>query len=240
MTNHQATLPKPISFTWFIALCVWLSILSCENNPFSKSIKEGVISYDITYPEISEDNVMLDLMPKKMETAFKDNSFRSDIIAGMGLFKTSIIWEMENETLTQSVKMLSKKYASELKIEDIEMLNPSLANISIEYTDKTKEIAGLECKEAIIHKEGMPSFSIYYTEKIKINSPNKGTPFKEIPGVLMEYDMINYNTHMHFVANKVEESIIQKDDLKLEDDYSIVSVNELQREIQSIFDKVND
>ena len=63
-------------------------------------LKKGVITYKIEYPGISEDNVMFDLMPRRMEMSFKDDNYRTDIIAGMGLFKTSIISEADNNQLT--------------------------------------------------------------------------------------------------------------------------------------------
>jgi GLPGLI family protein len=181
---------------------------------------------------------MLDLMPKKMEMTFKDNNFRTDIIAGMGLFKTSIISENDKHQLTHTVKMLNKKYASILKSHDIEMMNPDLKNIEIKETGNSKTIAGFKCKEAIVIKDGKESFKIYYTEKISIEDPNKATPFKGIPGVLMEYEMISYDTHMHFIVNEVIQKEIQKEDLALEDGYKMVSSNRLGNEIQSIFDKV--
>jgi GLPGLI family protein len=222
----------------------WITILiisfhfSCSENPFSKSIKEGVIIYNITYPSIPEDNVMLDLMPKKMEMSFCNNSYRTDIIAGMGLFKTSIISEAKKNQLTHSVKMLNKKHASVLSSSDIENMNPELKGIEIKITGEVKEVAGFKCQEAIIFKKGVESFKVYFTDDIKIKDPNKATPFKDIPGVLMEYEMVNYDTHMHFIVDEVIEKEVHKDDLLLEEGYEMVNAERLSKEIQSIFNKV--
>ena len=60
--------------------------IGCSNLTTSK-VDKGTIEYTISYPNIPEDSYLLDLMPKKMETHFLDGSFRSDIVAGMGLFK---------------------------------------------------------------------------------------------------------------------------------------------------------
>lgn len=226
-----------LHFNWIALIVIVLAISSCEN-PFTKNIKEGVIHYTISYPSISEDNVMLDLMPKKMETAFKDDSYRTDIIAGMGLFKTSIINEKGKNNLTHTVKMLNKKYASILSPTDITGMNPDLLDITIEETGASKKIAGYNCKEAVIKKDNKEISKLYYTEEIDIETPNKATPFNEIPGVLMEYEMINYDTHMHFIVENVVEKEIDNDDLILEDGYEMVSSTRLESEIQAIFNKV--
>lgn len=219
-----------------LALVVF-TIHSCEN-PFSKNIREGIVYYSISYPSIPEDNVMLDLMPKKMEMAFKDNNYKSDIIAGMGLFKTSIICDPKEEKLTHTFKMLNNKFACTLDPSDIQKISPDLIDISIRETGKTKQIAGFNCKEVIVFKDDEEKFKIYYTEEIKIKDPNKSTPFQDIPGVLMEYEIINYDTHMHFVVNEVVEKEVKKADLVLEDGYKMISSELLRQKMESIFDKV--
>lgn len=217
---------------------ILLLVSSCGENPFSNKVDEGIIIYSIEYPEISPDNVMLELMPKKMEMQFKDHDFRNDIIAGMGLFRTSIISKKAENQLIHSVKMLDKRYFTVLDEADIKTMNPELNDLSFEYTGNEKEIAGFNCKEVIAKQNGETLFIMYYTEQIAITGPNRGTPFKEIPGVLMEYDVINYKTHMHFQAEEVIEMEVPTEQLSLEDGYVEISADELKNEIQIIFDKV--
>ncbi len=220
------------------AILIAVLITSCIKNPFSNKISEGIIVYKIEYPEIDEDNVMLELMPKKMEMIFKEDDFRNDIMAGMGLFRTSIISEKSKNQLVHSVKMLDKRYYSVLDESDIETMNPNLDNISIEYTGNEKEIAGLVCKEVLAVQNDETTFILYFTDRISIKNPNRGTPFKDIPGVLMEYDIINYNTHMHFQAEEIIEQEVAGEELQLEEGYKEISPLELKHEIQVIFDKV--
>jgi len=206
-----------------------------------KGIAKGVIEYKIDYPQIPEGNYLLDLMPNKMETTFIDGNFRSDIVAGMGLFKTSIISEKENEKLVHSVKMLNKKYASKMGHEEIKRFNPNFSDIEITLKDEEKEIAGYLCKTAEVKVKGDSSWSfmVYYTREIDIPSINQHTPFNKIDGVLMQYDIVSYDTHMRFIAEKV----IPNDELKaesiyLEEGYEAVSPARLKEEIESIFAKV--
>lgn len=217
--------------------CVILFLNSCSN-PFSDKLSEGTIHYTIDYPLVPEDNIMLDLMPKKMETSFEDNNYKTDIIAGMGLFKTSIIAKVGQENITHSVKMLNKKFASTLNHNDIEKINPELYGTEFKETGEKKIIAGYKCKEVIVLKDNVEKFKLYYTEEIEIENPNKSAPFERIPGVLMEYEMVNYDIHMHFIADEVFKKEITKEDLDIGEGYEMVSSDRLSKEMQSIFDKV--
>ncbi|MEQ8908847.1 MAG: DUF4412 domain-containing protein [Vicingaceae bacterium] len=215
-------------------------LTSCENIIFNQGVNEGVIHYRIDYPAIAKDNYMLELMPKEMKTSFANGEFRSDITAGMGLFRTSIICNDDQEELVHSVKMLNKKYASNLSQSDIIKINPHFNDFKITKTGNTKTVAGYDCKEAIVNFRGDSAwqFRLYYTDQIKIKNPNRHSPFHEIDGVLMEYEMINYQTHMRFIAEKVEEIEVEASSLKLEDDYEIVSADKLNGELEAIFAKV--
>lgn len=215
-------------------------IFSCSESKLNGSISEGVIEYKITYPTIEEGSYLLDLMPKKMETTFSKNNFRSDVVAGMGLFKTSIICKEGDSDFIHSVKMLSKKIASTLNHEQLKAFNPNFQNLKITVIDEIAEIAGLPCKAVQVEVLGDSSwgFKAFYTEKIIIKNSTKHTPFNKINGVLMQYEIISYKTHMKFTATKVTETEVDLKDIELEDGYIMVEPKELKAEIEAIFEKV--
>ncbi|MBL4706843.1 MAG: DUF4412 domain-containing protein [Flavobacteriales bacterium] len=217
-----------------------LLLYSCEDFSFHNGIKEGRIEYSISYPDIPEDSYILDLMPKTMKTTFSNNNYRNDIIAGMGLFKTSIICHNNSDELIHSVKMLNKKYASKLTSEDLDKFNPEFNNIEIKLTDKKKEIAGYHCKNANITVIGDSTwtFELYYTEEIIIKNANIHTPFKSIKGVLMEYELTSYDMHMHFIVEKVIQEEVDLAKIELEDGYEMIAPSALKEQIESIFSKV--
>lgn len=227
-------------FKVILSLFTILFMMACNDFSFNKGMSHGKIEYTITYPGIPADNFMLDVMPKKMETTFIDNSYRSDIIAGMGLVKTSIIFKEGDDKLLHSFKMLAEKYYSELDFDDLELISPDFQNISIELNDEVKEIAGYQCKGADVTVTGDStwSFKLFYTEKIMIKDANLYTPFKEIKGVLMEYEINSYDTHMRFVAQNVNQVEVAKEEINLEEGYSIVEPIELKKQIENVFSKV--
>lgn len=223
-----------------IAFSIVFSQFSCDSKLLKKGIEEGTIEYSISYPQIEKDSYLLDIMPNHMQMTFTNDIFRSDIVAGMGLFKTSIISNKNDEMLTHSLKLLNKKYASTMGNEDIIAVSPYYKDIEFEFTDETKKIAGFKCKKAIAHIKGDSSwsFDVYYTNQIAIANPNRLTPFESIKGVLMEYDLYNYNTHMRFMAQKVTEKEVDPALIDLEEDYVMISPTDLKSEIESIFAKV--
>ena len=225
------------SFKRIIVAFIAILLVSCSESPFKKNIDKGIIEYTISYPQIEEGSYLLDLMPKKMETIFAKGNFRSDIVAGMGLFKTSIIYEKDKKELVHSVKMLNKKYASTLNIDELKAFNPKFQEVKVTSTEDTKEIAGLVCKGVIIEVLGDSSwtFEAYYTDEIGIKNPNQHTPFKEIDGVLMEYEILSYDTHMKFTANAVSKVDVKHEDIVLEEGYSMVNPEKLKSEIEAIF-----
>ncbi len=217
-----------------------LFTISCDSGIFESGIKEGVVEYKIEYPYLKDDHIMMDLLPKKMEMTFKDGEYRNEISAGMGLFKTAIIKEKENQKLIHTIKLLNKKLASELESSDIESLNKDFNKIEFEATGNMKEIAGYHCKEVIatVKEDSTWEFKLYYTEEIAIQDPNYLNPFHPIQGVLMQYEMINHDLHMLFTAVSVHKKEVKREDILLAEDYVIVTPEKLESELDAIFEKV--
>jgi hypothetical protein len=158
----------------------------------------------------------------------------------MGLFKTSIICEKGKSNLVHSVKMLNKKYASELTSKQIEDLNPDFKKLEIVETGNSKMIAGYDCKEVKVKvlSDSSWMFNLYFTDKISIKNSNQHTPFKSIKGVLMEYEIISYDTHMRFSAVEVNKTEVDLESIALTNDYQMISPERLKSEIEGIFAKV--
>ena len=223
-----------------ILLASILSFYSCENRVFQKEINEGKIEYDISYPNVPQGNVMLDLMPNKMQTTFVANSYRSDITAGMGIFKTSIICKEGNDKLLHSIKILRTKYASELTEDDFLKFSPEFTSIEVLFNDEIKEIAGYQCKGAdiVVQGDSIWGFKVFYTDEIVIKNANSHTPFKEIVGVLMEYQLMSNSILMQFTATTVLQEDVELTDINLEEGYEMIEPMKLKAEIEKLFSNI--
>ncbi len=217
-----------------------LFLQACDKGIFESGIEEGMIEYSISYPSIPSDNYMQDFLPQKAETYFCNGEFRTDIIAAMGLFKSSIINSKDKEGLTHSIKVLNKKLASELNEKDILLFNPEFKDITIKKSDKRKTIAEYDCKamDVTVNGDSSWSFTLYYTDEIHIKDANKMSPFKALDGVLMEYDVLSRDIHMKFSAVKVIKKKINREDILLSDDYKMITPLELKKEMDGIFNQL--
>jgi GLPGLI family protein len=201
---------------------------SCRELTDEKYISEGIIEYEITYPETSQDNVMLALLPKTMTLKFKKDKIAIDFTGGMGMFKATFISDLNEKNLIHMVKILNKKYAISFNQDEIHQ-SEEFPEMEIKFTNETRDIAGYQCKRAIITfpSDEHTSFDIWFTEDINLTTPNWSTPYKEVNGVLMEYQMKRYDVEMRFTAKNVEKADIDDAEFTRPDDYKIISKKDM-------------
>jgi GLPGLI family protein len=205
-------------------------------NPFTTdNISEGVIQYEITYPVSTSDNVMASLMPTEMKYQFKNHNSAAELSAGMGMFSTSFISNAASKTLTQLVKIMNKRYALVSNNKEVDELIQEQPKIQITFTKDTKVIAGYKCKKAIVTlPETKQKFDVFYTKDIDIKNPNWSSPFREIDGVLMEYQIKRYNVEMRFTAKSVTDTKVEDAIFELPGDYKKISKKEMDEMFANI------
>lgn len=176
-----------------------------------KDITEGVIEYDITYPKLDPNSMMASGMPSKAYLRFKDNNMSNDMSGMMGLISITYISKAMNKAVEQRLTLINKKYASEINAEDQKRLNDSYVS-SVEEGKTKMQIAGYNCKEAVVKLVDGSETKVYYTNDIGIENPNWSNPYSKIDGVLMDFQMERYGVVMHLkaksvLAQKVDDSV---------------------------------
>jgi GLPGLI family protein len=216
-----------------------LSFLGCGGD--SSSDSQGVILYKVSYPKMNKHNLMYDFMPKKMVLKFKDDKYVTNLSAGMGMFKTSIIVDKEEDQFSQMVKLINKKYILTLEGDDIQKSLDNLPKYHIEYTGETKKILNYVCNKAIItvNNEANDAFTVYYTDRIKIETPNWSNQFKGIDGVLLEYQYEKYGVVMKFEAKKITFTEVEDFEFDIDEKYESITEAAMNSEMQEIFDSFN-
>lgn len=210
---------------FLIFVVVFPSCKSCK--PGGKGISEGIIEYDAEV--LDKNNPMADLAPDKMIVKFKDNKSSVDLSAGMGLFSTTFISDPDTKTMLQLVKLLNKKFAYIMDSTAVKKEIDSAGVITIEKTSETKTIAKFKCKKARVTFPGNthPPYDVWYTNEINIQDPNWSNPYKEIDGVLMEYQMNRYGLAMKFTAKNVTKADVDDTSFELPDEYKLISKEEM-------------
>jgi len=198
---------------------------------FYKDVNEGVIEFDITYPNNEAGELLAAFLPDEMTLKFKDDKTVGTFSAGMGVFKATMISDPATKTVHQLFKVLKEKYVHEFDSSQINTLFTELSESKIKFVDETKEIAGYKCKKAIVtFKDNIKEeFSVYYTDDIDIKNSNWFTPFHEIDGVLLEYQVRKYNYEMRLVAKEVKSEEIDDSAFDVPEGYLNVGASEMER-----------
>ena len=223
-----------IIFVSFLFLLSSAVIFSC--NLGEKSVEEGKILYKITYPAGFEDKWMERLMPKEMNFYFNPDFVKTEMIFGLGMIQINYLADNQNKTLNELLKFMKKKsfaYRDSISINDFLQ---TLPKHNIQFLPDTLTIAGFLCKKAIVQVEdSVPyTFDCWYTNQIKINKPNWCTPFKEIDGVLMQYQVKRFNILMEFKAQNVEMLKQEKEVFTVPENYITVTPEEMQRSLAEL------
>ena len=222
-------------FKLFSLVLISLIFSRCSDGVTNQT--EGVIEYGITYPKMDKNNFMKDFMPSKMKFAFKEDTYSNSFSAGMGMFKSSFVCNKNDLQFFQMVKLINKKYALKLSGGEISKSMKLKPSYSVEFTNDVKNIIGYNCNKAIVtvNNEQQDVFIVYYTDKIKINTPNWCNEFVAIPGVMLEYQYEKYGICMRFSAKKITFKKVDDEEFLLPSEYKVISEPAMEKEMQEIF-----
>ncbi len=220
----------------FIALVSVLTSCGGDFSNDSDEIDEGVIHYELTYPQFTEDNIFTSMFPREMTFKFKGDHTKSELKTSMAVFSTSLLAEHDKRTVTHLVRIASKY--SGLVMDSAQIVNEygkAPDDMHIAFTDQTKVIAGFQCKHARVTFDEHPErdFDLYYTTEIAINDPNWCTPFHEIKGVLMEARVNRFNIDMHMVAKSVTRQKFDENEFKVTQSYQPITFEDMEDIFQS-------
>jgi hypothetical protein len=208
-----------------IGMIIWAA--GCKEMD-EKFISEGAIEYSAQ--AIDHSNSMASMAPTKMTVYFKANKSCAEMSTGLGLFSTSFIQDPNTETVTHLVKILNKKF---MLVQDHTSIDKENANYAFKFipTKEKKVIAGYNCTKVHVVPSDQTStpFDIYYTDELNIENPNFASPYKEIKGVLMEYQLEKFGLEMRFEAKAVKKEVVEDKYFQVPKDYKPVSEKEMQR-----------
>ena len=213
---------------------------SCRDVIGSGNLDEGLIEYEITYPNPPEDKYVEKMLPTVMDFKFKKGLTKSEVSISMGMIKMFYLTDVKKKTMTEMVKFMTNKYAHEMDLGAVGNLMKELPPYRIEKTEDTKMIANYKCKKAIVYVEGENpyTFDLYYTTEIDIPEANWYNPFTEIEGVLMEYEIERFNMLMHLTASKVEPAEFEADEFTRPEEYDPVDKTEMDK-VRDMFEELN-
>jgi len=183
-------------------------------------LKEGIITYEVSYFTSEKENPIIALLPNKVELRFKDNNICLISEGYLGFFSTKFISNYKENNSNILLKVLNNKFNYEFPKDEIAFIYNKKAPSNIEYSDSTKLISGYLCKMAklISDDNTINPIKIYYTSEIGLIEPNRNTPLHQISGVLMQFETTMNKVKTRFTAIQVEQ-------VKVSDEEFIIPAN---------------
>ncbi|MGD9993932.1 MAG: hypothetical protein AB7S69_11585 [Salinivirgaceae bacterium] len=189
-----------------VVLVVGLLVGSCQLKLGHSGIDEGSIRYKINYLQSEKENPIIGLMPGYLTMQFKNNSVRMDVEGWMGVFKSTFIRQYEQQKSVNLLKMMSKRYYYTCTETTQFMGMDTYHSVDVAFDNEVRDILNFKCKHARVSvNNGAETFSVYYTRQIAIKEPNAQTPYFEIPGVLMAFQIEVNGIAMYLEAVEVLE-----------------------------------
>jgi hypothetical protein len=198
-----------------------------------KIVKEGVIEYDITYPKVDPNSMMVSGLPSKAFLRFKNNNMVNDMSGMMGLISITYISNQTTKKVAQTLTLINKKYVSDISTDEMKQMNDSYLT-GITQGKNTEVIAGLKCKEAIVKLVNGEEVHVFYTNEIGIKNPNWSNPYSKIDGVMMDFTMERYGLAMHLKAKSVLAQKVDDAAFDIPDDHKKISFAELEKILQEL------
>lgn len=177
-------------------------------------LEEGFISYEI---EVSSDNPDMAMAVtmfagSKMDLYFDDNKARTELNMGTYMNMSTVVDNETKEVLLLMGGMMGNKAVltntDEMGAKDT--AEEEIEDPKITLTSEEKEIAGYNCKKAIIADEEGNEVEYWYTEDIKPVSTDEKSTISKLPGLALQYSLDNGEMIMTFTASKIEDSLDKK------------------------------
>jgi hypothetical protein len=176
---------------------------ACMRDEGQAGISSGRIDYRISYLNDDVDKKTLEILPKRMKMVFDEKMAVNNIEGFMGFYKLEAITNFHTRRCFTLLKVFEKNYLFKGRRDELMCCFDPMEEMEITETTETKSIAGFNCRKAEIYlPASQQSFSIYYTGEIDLKHPNSTNPYREIDGVLMEFELTLLHLKMRFTAEK--------------------------------------
>ncbi|MEN8225012.1 MAG: DUF4412 domain-containing protein [Bacteroidota bacterium] len=207
-------------------------IMGVSASAFSKDFK-GLITYKISWEGMDMDASMAAMMPKLATLAIKGNMSKFEMNMG-AMGKQVQIMNGDEENITYIIDMMGMKYYYVETEEDLAESMKTDAQVEVDIKSETKEVAGYECKKAVItvNLEGEEMlFTVYFTEEIESASFSMDNAyFQDIPGTLMEFEIeAGQGMTMKMAAISVEKKNISDSEFEVPEGFEQKTKDEMMQ-----------
>ncbi|TRX71307.1 hypothetical protein [Carboxylicivirga sp. M1479] len=214
----------------------FLVLTSCVNIQPTE-MDEGVITYKIIYPNELEDKSYSSLLPSKMVSTFKGKNYKLSIKGELSLYNLEYISKADGDSSATLFRIFDQRLFHKHEQDEHLFLFERLEKTNVDFiSNETKEIAGILCNKAIVHftNSELKNITVYYTEEIKINRPKENSPFDDIPGALMEFQVSFQDLELQFSAQDVDIKKVKNSSFDIPKNYKHSERGEIDEIVASL------
>ena len=187
------------SFT-ILLLLIGINLIQAAAQP--RVVAECSITYTIAADDAGLDKDAAESFKSSTKTVYiKGNDSRTDLISPS--FSQSLLYNKTNGTAVILREFGNNKFMT--KLDNAKLMNENKRYDGLEITllNDTKTILRYECKKAIIQLKDGSQFAVFYTTSIVPSVREFEYQFKDIPGLVLEYEAQEGEKRIKYTANKV-------------------------------------
>ena len=203
-------------------------------------VKEGELTYEITYPYMEVTGLMSAILPKEMNIVFKGTKMKTTIARGK-IFSTEVITDESDKSMEMRLDFGSQKFYCELTKEEVNDLIASAPNYTIKKTEETDSINGVWAYKNIVSStDSLQPGDAWFTEDLLIEKGAWFSAYKDVKGMPIIYDVERYGLFMHCNATNFAKREVKEDEFTRDPDLEKITFEEYEKQVQELFDILLD
>ena len=207
-------------FHLVIVLTLFLSLYSRAQGP------SGYIKYNMSYAESSMTKEELEMMPAETEMWFKGDLVKLRMPMGMGMQSDVLILK---DKVVLLMDLMGNKLAMESTKAEVEKENSDTKKAVVKLiAGETKNIAGFDCKKAMLSTPGEKDMMVWYSDKIKSNG-SWYFQMSEIKGFPLEFSMKTGEMSVRMTAKEVRMENVGDTEFAVSSDYKLMTQADMMK-----------
>jgi len=213
----------------------FILVFACRQDKKSKMIEVKVLEYHVEYVDDVAGSVPTSILPEKMSLIFYDQKALTTIEGFLGQFSLSYLADLKKQRVVTMLKLFDRNFYYQGEEGELPAGIVSFEDMIIEKTGDSAMIMDFMARKYIVRAGEIDSKEIWSTEEIDIRNPNIITPYREIPGVLLQFYSQLSVLKMHLVIEKYQEKTISEDMMQVPDSFKRISKSTMEKTLEELF-----
>lgn len=213
---------------------VVLFLINCTRVPFVGYL-QGVVEYEVRYPEIEEKSPALaSLLPKTAMCYFRRNEALIEISGALNLFRIAVYSSVKERKVRAFLKILNRRIYTEYDSSEVRKKIEEYPPFTVVEGPDRQKAGEVECRvfKIVFLTSLLPDFDLWVTNEIKAGDVFWYTPFYRVTkGFLAKYQIYHFKVLMEFTLKGVEDKIPPSEVFELDTTYTRVSIEEFENEV---------